>query len=128
MNYPDRQKKRDDLLDQIVGDWARGDFYEAHERLEDLAEVVEEDDTDHEVALALVHVAACLHKLVHDVGRAAVPAKLARALEVLRTADPEWQGLDLARFTTSLEALAEELEARGTSRAFTSESLPKLGR
>ncbi|MCK6550693.1 DUF309 domain-containing protein [Myxococcota bacterium] len=120
--------KRDELLDRAVADWARGDFYEAHEVLEEVAEAVEDDDGDHEIALALVHVAACLHKLVDDVGKAAVPAKLERALDTLRAADPAWLGLALGRFTQDLEALATSLRTDGVARAFTAAALPKLGR
>src|SRR5438874_12721152 len=85
-----------EILDRALNEWAKGDYYEAHELLEDFAETVEDDDADHEIAIALIHVAASLHKAVNDVGRKAVPGKLEHALTVLDRAPADWQGLALA--------------------------------
>jgi hypothetical protein len=120
--------RRDEVLAEVLAHWAVGELYEAHERLEDLAELVEDDDRDHDTALALVHVAACLHKLANDVGKAAVPAKLTRALGVLRAADPRWLELDLAALVAELEDLARSFTADGLSRTFEVGALPKLRR
>jgi hypothetical protein len=102
-------------LDRALESWANGDHYEAHEELEDFAESLE-DERELEIALALVHVAASIHKAVNDVGRAAVPSKLERALSVLDRAPGAWKGLDLGALRGELRAIQPELEemARGT--------------
>jgi hypothetical protein len=101
-------------LDRAIEEWGKGEHYEAHELLEDFAESLQ-DDRDVEIALALVHVAASLHKAINDVGRSAVPAKLSRALAVLDGAHASWQGLDLASLRQGLHGLMPQIEelARG---------------
>jgi predicted metal-dependent hydrolase len=95
----------DVLLWRAVSEWNRGEHYEAHETLEDFADLIEADDRDHQIALALIHVAAALHKQVHRVGASAVPAKIAHALETLDRAPNTWRNLDLDRLKRDLRAL-----------------------
>ena len=99
------RRHRDDALRE----WAAGRYYEAHEILEDLAECFEEEDPSFERALALTRVAACLHKLSAGVGVKAVPGKLARAIETLASAPPDWCGIDLAGFRRELDSLAARI-------------------
>jgi predicted metal-dependent hydrolase len=95
----------DVLLSRAVSEWNRGEHYEAHETLEDFADVIEEDDHDHAIAIALIHVAAALHKMVNNVGASAVPAKIAHALETLDAAPATWRGLELAQLRVDLRSL-----------------------
>jgi DUF309 family protein family protein len=97
------------IIDEAVELWNRGEHYEAHEKLEDLVDLLEDDDEAGEIALALVHVAASLHKTVHDVGRSAVPAKLEGALATLRGAPSVWMGIDLSSLVRDLEAMKPEI-------------------
>ena len=91
--------------------WAAGDHYEAHEALEEVAEAVEDHDPTYDAVIALVHVAACLHKLAHRVGARAVPGKLDRALETLRATDPDLGGLAIARLVSDLESMRARLDS-----------------
>ncbi len=116
----------DAILDDAIHTFNAGDHYEAHERLEDLVDALDEadaDDLDRDVALALVHVAASFHKLVHDVGRRAVPGKLGAAMSVLERAPPIWMGLNLAAFVRDLEAAKPTIDRLEVPAA-----LPKLHR
>jgi len=91
--------------------WAAGDHYEAHERLEELADALEDDDAAWRWALALCHIAAACHKQAHGVGPDAVPGKLRHALAALAGAPPDWLGLQLTAFVAETEALLAALEA-----------------
>jgi hypothetical protein len=91
-------------LAEAVADWRAGRYYEAHEALEELADLLEDDDRDFAIALALVHIAAALHKHVHRVSAEAVPGKLSRALLELETAPAAWRGLDLGRLRREVAA------------------------
>jgi hypothetical protein len=97
------------LLTKAVAEWRRGDHYAAHETLEEVAEAVEDDDAEYEIALALVHVAASMHKLANDVGANAVPGKLEGALEVLDRAPATWRTLDLARLRAQIREVLAKL-------------------
>ena len=99
----------DVLLSRVVSEWNSGDHYAAHETLEDFADAIEDDDREHTIALALLHIAAALHKLLHDVGASAVPAKLDRALHDLKGAPDEWRGLKLSKLRDEVAALNERL-------------------
>jgi predicted metal-dependent hydrolase len=98
------------LFARAIEEWNRGEHYEAHETLEDFADAIEDDEHDHAIVLALIHVAASLHKLANDVGASAVPGKLSRALAELEHAPPKWRGLDLDRLKRELAALLEQIE------------------
>jgi hypothetical protein len=116
----------DAILDEAIHAFNAGDHYEAHERLEDLVDALDDanaDDRDREVALALVHVAASFHKLVHDVGRRAVPGKLGAAVAVLERAPPVWMRVDLGAFLRDLSAVRPAIE-----RLEVPSSLPMLTR
>lgn len=91
-------------LESALRYWASGDYYEAHEALEEVVETLDEDSADSSFGLALVHVAAALHKHVAQVGPEAVPGKLRRALSALRSAPADWQGLDLDGLRQGIEA------------------------
>lgn len=110
----------DGILARAVSEWNRGEHYEAHELLEDFADLIENDDGEHAIALALIHVAAALHKWVNDVGKNAVPSKIEGALETLSSAPPRWRGLDLERLSRELRSV---LQAIAAGRA---PELPKL--
>ena len=99
------------LIQAVVQEWSRADYYEAHELLEDVAECLEDNDEDYEIALALVHLAACCHKMMHDVGRAAVPGKIDRALPKIEEAVPDWMGLDLKSFREQMVRFRKQTEA-----------------
>ncbi len=90
--------------------WAQGDYYEAHEELEEVTDDFEEDDTAFEITIALVHVAAALHKLKNRVGEGAVPGKIDGALEVLQKAPPDFCGLAMVTFIKQLQALRARLD------------------
>jgi hypothetical protein len=100
-----------ELAAQAAEEWQRGDYYDAHETLELLVDAVEADDDDWTIGLALVKAAAALHKHVEQVGPAAVPGKLERALEDLDPAPAEWFGLDLGALRAELRAMREDLLA-----------------
>ena len=97
-----------DYLVIAVAQWRDGQYYDAHETLEEAAEPL--DGVDHDIALSLVRVAACLHKLTEDVGRRAVPSKLANALGPLRTHVGPWFGVYLEGLLADLERLLVEIE------------------
>jgi len=99
-----------EILRQAVQEWQSGEHYDAHETLEDFAEEVEDNDEDWQRALALVHVAAAMHKYIHNVSPSAVPAKLQTALEKLRTAPKDWFGLDLESFRTEISAMLTSIQ------------------
>lgn len=115
-----------ELLARAAEEWNSGQLYEAHETLEEVATALEEDDREYELALALVHASACLHKLIYDVGKTAVPSKLGRALEVLARAPSPWRGLDVARLRRELAALGDELASEGVGRSFDAKTLPRF--
>lgn len=96
-------------LEQALAEWAQGRYYEAHEFLEELLEVYDDADPSYDYTMALVHLAACFHKLSANVAPRAVPAKMAHALEVLKDAPADWQGLGLGRFRGECQALLEAL-------------------
>jgi predicted metal-dependent hydrolase len=98
------------LLEKAIAEWNRGDHYEAHETLEDYADAIEDNDREHTIALALIRIAASLHKLINDVGRSAVPGKISSALEDLEGAPDLWNRIDLARLKTELRVLLQRLE------------------
>lgn len=100
------------LLAEALAHWARGDHYEAHELLEDVAECFEDDDPSFDIAIAFVHVAAAFHKIAHDVGARAAPGKITRALGVLESAPTEWMGLDVPSFVEATRAV-HDVAARG---------------
>jgi hypothetical protein len=97
----------DALLSRAIAEWNRGEHYEAHETLEDFADEIEDDDREHHIALALLHIAAALHKLVNDVGKSAVPAKIERALTDLSSAPEVWRGIELGRLKKELRVLLD---------------------
>lgn len=100
----------DAILARGIDEWNRGEHYEAHETLEDFADAIEDDDTDHRITLALVRVAACLHKLLNDVGPEAVPGKLRHARGDLDDAPAQWRGIDLATLKRELEAFQQVID------------------
>ena len=110
------------IIDRAVAEWGRGDFYEAHETLEDLVDAVEDDDTDWAIALALCHVAAALHKHVNDVGARAVPGKLQSALTELDRAPAVWFVLDVEALRRGVRGMLTALQDGGSF------ELPVLGR
>lgn len=93
------------LLDEAAREWRAGRHYEAHEVLEDVAECFEADDPSFDIALALAHVAAGFHKIIHDVGAKAAPNKIKRALDTLEDAPADWLGLDFAAFVEKVRAV-----------------------
>jgi|GEM_PF-6279271 len=95
---------------EAVHQWNIGEHYEAHEIFEEFAEEVEDNDDDWERALALVHVAASVHKYLHNVSPAAVPGKLERSLPVLDDAPPDWFNLDMITFRTQVRSMLESLQ------------------
>lgn len=114
-----------ELLDRAIEAWDRGDFYDAHETLEDFAELLEDDDRDYAIALALVRIAASLHKLANGVGPQAVPGKLHQALQELADAPASWRGVALGELR---EALLELHAGLAPDRAYRAEEMPKLRR
>lgn len=113
----------DAILDRAIEEWAQGDYYEAHETLEDvLDELDDADEAGFEIVIALVQIAASLHKLANDVGAQAVPGKLARALTALEST-PAWRELDLAALSADVRALLGALESGAKPAA-----LPRLRR
>lgn len=106
-----------EIVDQAIAEWASGAYYEAHETLEDFAEALEANDVDHQIALALVRVAASLHKAREDVGRTAVPGKLREALETLDRAPADWRGLDVGGLRGELHALLGAIGGMATGAA-----------
>ncbi len=90
--------------------WAQGDYYEAHEELEEVTDDFEDDDAAFEITIALVHVAAALHKLKNRVGEGAVPGKIDGALEVLQTAPSDFCGLAMPSFISQLRTLRARLD------------------
>ncbi|MEE2904470.1 MAG: hypothetical protein VYC39_19220 [Myxococcota bacterium] len=95
---------------EAVHQWSIGEHYEAHEIFEEFAEEVEDDDDDWERALALCHVAASVHKYLHNVSPAAVPGKLERALPVLESSPPDWFNLDMVTFRKQVRNMLESLQ------------------
>jgi predicted metal-dependent hydrolase len=104
------------LLDRAVEEWERGAYYDAHETLEDFLEEIEDDD-ELAIAVAVVQIAASLHKLVNDVGASAVPGKLERALAAIEDAPARWNGIDLAALREDVRALLADLTQHRTPRA-----------
>lgn len=100
------------ILSRAVAEWNRGDHYDAHETLEDFADLIEDDDREHAIAIALIHVAAALHKWVNDVGKNAVPSKIEGALATLAAAPSPWRGLDLGRLSSELRAMLAAITAQ----------------
>lgn len=98
-------------LEDALSAWAAKDYYEAHEGLEDFADEVEDNDEAFEITIALIHVAAALHKWNAKVGEGAVPGKLARAIGELKTRQHEWMGLDLQEFVGRLKAFKAAIES-----------------
>jgi hypothetical protein len=109
------------LLERAVAEWSQGRYYEAHELLEDFADSVEDDDAEQAIALALIHVAAAIHKHVERVTPEGVPGKLERALVELEQAPRIWRGIDLLRLKGEIAAMLEALRSGRTVSA-----LPKL--
>ena len=101
-------------LQRAVEHWARGEYYDAHEVLEDFAEELEDDDDDWAIAIALVQIAASLHKHTEKVGEGAVVGKLEVALSTLDTAPDHWHGLTLGATRASVRSMYEALR-RGAS-------------
>jgi hypothetical protein len=99
------------LLDRAVAEWRAGRYYEAHELLEDFADSVEDDDAEQAIALALIHVAAAIHKHVERVTPEGVPGKLERALLELKDAPPTWRGIDLVRLKEAIQRMLAALRA-----------------
>lgn len=110
-----------ELVERAIAEWNRGEYYEAHETLEDVAESFEDRELDYKIALALVRISASMHKLVNDVGANAVPGKLEGALSDLQGAPDLWNRINLARLKLELTAMNERL-AKGEPY----EPLPKL--
>ncbi len=98
------------ILKDALFEWEAGQYYEAHELLEELVEEFEENSPSFEIALALVHVAACFHKVSARVGISAVPGKLDRALRVLKNAPAQWYGLLMEDFVRGLTQVRQHLE------------------
>lgn len=96
-------------LEAALAEWTAGRYYEAHELLEELLELYEDTDPSYDYTMALVHLAACLHKLSANVAPRAVPAKMAHALEVLKDAPADWQGLELGKFRAECQGLLAAL-------------------
>lgn len=87
-----------EVLNAALTEWAAGHYYEAHEHLEELLEALDLEGDEERWMLALIQVAASLHKLVANVAPRAVPGKLERALVTLADAPATWRGLDLIGF------------------------------
>ena len=98
------------LLSRALKLWSCGDYYESHEILEEFAETFEAEDPDFVIGLALVRIAASLHKLKHKVGAAAVPGKLRSALSDLNEVPAQWNGLCLAELVSELTLFLSALE------------------
>jgi hypothetical protein len=96
-------------LDAALTEWAAGNWYEAHEHLEEVAEALENDDRDYAIALALVQISASFHKLANNVAPRAVPAKMDRVMPTLEAAPPDWQGLALGTFVAETRSLRARL-------------------
>ena len=109
------------LVLRAVAEWNRGDHYDAHETLEEVVDLVEDDDGDWAIGLALVRVAASMHKLANEVGPRAVPGKVSTALDTLRETPAVWFEIDLEHLIGALEGLLSTLQAGETP-----ETLPKL--
>ena len=101
-------------LQRAVEHWARGEYYDAHEVLEDFAEELEDDDDDWAIAIALVQIASSLHKHTEKVGESAVVGKLEVALKALDGAPDHWQGLTLGTTREAVRSMYEALR-RGAS-------------
>ncbi len=111
MSPPVNLERAETIIRIAVAEWQRGEHYDAHEILEDLADEVEDDDDDWAIAIALVKAAACVHKHVHRVGPDAIPGKLETVLDVLDDAPDAWMGLDVATLRSDLHAMLSALRA-----------------
>lgn len=97
-------------LTAAIAHWGSRDYYEAHEVLEDVAEAFEDDTQDFAIAMALVRVAASLHKTIAAVGVRAVPGKLDGALRALADAPDVWYGVALAGTIAGVRSFRAQLE------------------
>jgi hypothetical protein len=97
------------VLDAALAEWTAGRYYEAHELLEEVLEPLDEADPSYRSTMALVHLAACFHKLSANVAPRAVPAKMAHALEALQDTPADWWGLNLGAFRDQCTTLLAQL-------------------
>lgn len=110
--------RRDELFEEGLAAYEAGEYYDAHEKWEEIWN--DEEDDDHRLFLqALIQIASAVHKLVHDVEPRGALRLLDRALEKTAGLPAVHGGVALAalregvaRFRAEAErALASDLRA-----------------
>jgi predicted metal-dependent hydrolase len=101
--------QRDALFDEGLAAYEAGDYYEAHEKWEELWN--DEEDDDHRRFLqALIQIASALHKLTHDVEPRGALRLLDRSLEKTAGLPDVHGGVALAALRQDVMRFRKEAE------------------
>lgn len=103
------QAAKDDLFQEGVSTYETGDYYEAHERWEELWNE-EEDEEERLFLQALIQMTSAAHKLLHDVEPKGALRLLDRALEKTANLGPAHRGVDLVALRSEIEGFRKEAE------------------
>lgn len=101
--------RRDALFDEGLAAYEAGDYYEAHEKWEELWN--SEDDDDHRLFLqALIQIASAMHKLTRNVEPRGALRLLDRALEKTAHLPAVYGGIALASLRETATRFRQEAE------------------
>ncbi len=94
----------------------RGDFFEAHEEMEEAMNLLEDESADWDFFLGLLRAAVAHHKLSQQQTRSAI-LHLGAALKFLTPFPDRHRGLKLREFRSALSAQLARLQARADDAA-----------
>jgi uncharacterized protein len=101
--------RRDALFDEGLAAYEAGDYYEAHEKWEEIWN--DEEDDEHRLFLqALIQIASAMHKLRHDVEPRGALRLLDRALEKTAGLPAEHGGVALGALREGVARFRKEAE------------------
>lgn len=101
--------QREDLFEEGLAAYEAGDYYEAHEKWEEIWNV-EEDDDHRRFLQALIQIASALHKLTHGVEPRGALRLLDRALEKTAGLPALHGGLALGALREGVARFRQEAE------------------